>query len=248
MRASVPRGLASAFAVVGLVVALHAQRAGQPAPPAAPGTVTGRVMFEGAPPKPRPLRMESDPLCMPVKGAVSESLVVDASGGVQYAFVYVKDGLGSRTFPVPTTPAQLDQKGCVYTPHVLGVRVGQPVYIQNSDPAIHNVNATAKANKGFNLIQPKGVPRATRTFDKPEIMIPIRCDVHPWMTSWIGVVNHPFFAVTTPDGRFDIKGLPPGAYTIEAWHEELGTAVQKITVDAKKGASATFTLKGGTKR
>ena len=231
--------LAVLLAGVGLVI--EAQRAGQPQ--AAPGTVMGRVVFEGTPVKPKPLRMESDPLCMPVKGAQSETLVVDPTGGVRYSFVYVKEGLGNKTFPTPTTPVSLDQKGCLYIPHVFGVQVGQPVSITNSDPAIHNVHTQPKVNTSFNLIQPARVRSATRTFAKPEIMVPIRCDVHPWMTSWAGVVNHPFYAVTQPDGRFEIKGLPPGAYTLEAWHEELGTATQKVTVDAKKGASVNFSFK-----
>ncbi len=188
--------------------------------------------------------MESDPLCVPLgKGATSEILLV-AQGGVQNVFVYVKDGLGNQKFPAPTTPVVLDQKGCRYTPHVFGVQVGQPVSISNSDPAVHNVNATAKANSGFNLIQPKGTPARTRTFDKAEVMIPFKCDVHPWMGAWAGVVAHPFFAVTSADGSFEIKGLPAGTYTLEAWHEQLGTQTQKIVVDARKGAAVTFTFKG----
>ena len=211
---------------------------------ATPGTVAGRVTFEGTAPKPRPVRMDSDPLCVPVgKGVTSETLVVGSGNGIQNVFVYVKDGLGSRTFPPATTPVLIDQKGCRYTPHVFGVRVGQPVQIQNSDPAVHNVNAAAKANKGFNLIQPKGVPRSTRTFEKAEVMVPFRCDVHPWMTAWAGVLDHPFFGVTGADGSFDLKGLPTGAYTLEAWHEQLGTQTQKISVDASKGATVAFTFK-----
>ena len=121
--------------------------------------------------------------------------------------------------------------------------VGQPVQIQNSDPAVHNVNAAAKANKGFNLIQPKGVPRSTRTFEKAEVMVPFRCDVHPWMTAWAGVWPTRSSRVTGADGSFEIKGLPAGAYTLEAWHEQLGTQTQKIAVDASKGAAVTFTFK-----
>jgi plastocyanin len=208
------------------------------------GAVTGSVKFEGTAPKPRPVRMESDPLCVPIgKGATSETLVVGTGNGVQNVFVYVKDGLGSRTFPTPTKPVLVDQRGCRYTPHVFGVQVGQQVQLLNSDPADHNVNATAKNNKGFNLLQPKGVPRSTRMFEKPEVMIPLRCDIHPWMNSWVGVLPHPFFAVTSADGGFEIGGLPAGAYTLEAWHEQLGTQTQKITVDGRKGAVVAFTFK-----
>jgi plastocyanin len=231
-----------------LEIASHAQapRSGQPAaaPAAAAGTIAGTVRFEGTPPKPRPVRMEADPLCVPVgKGVVFETLLVGTGGGVQNAFVYVKSGLANKTFPAPTKPVSIDQKGCRYTPHVFGVQVGQPLSIHNSDPAVHNVNAIAKVNKGFNLIQPKGVPSSTKTFEKPEIMVPIRCDVHSWMTAWAGVVNHPFFAVSETDGRFTIAGLPAGKYTLEAWHEELGTQTQEVVLDAKKGAAPAFVFK-----
>ena len=234
----------SALALSGVASGAQAPRAGQPADAAAGSTITGMVRFEGTPPKPRPIRMEADPLCVPIgKGATFETLLVGAGGGIQNVFVYVKDGLGDRKFPPPTTPVTIDQKGCRYLPHVFGIQVGQPLSILNSDPIVHNVNAAAKANKEFNLIQPKGVPRGTRTFDKPEIMVPIRCDVHPWMSSWVGVVSHPFFAVTGADGSFSLKGLPAGTYTVEAWHEELGTQTQKVVVDAKKGAAAAFVFK-----
>jgi hypothetical protein len=208
------------------------------------GSVTGTIKFQGTPPRPQRVRMTSDPLCVPdAKGATSETLMVAKDGGIQNVFVYVKDGLGGRTFPPPKTPVTIDQKGCRYIPHVFGVQAGQPVIIKNSDPAVHNVNATAKVNREFNLIQPKGAKPSTRTFDKPEIMVPLRCDVHPWMASWGGVVSHPFFAVSAENGTFEIKGLPAGTYTIEAWHEQLGTQTQKVTVAANKGASASFTYK-----
>ena len=210
---------------------------------AAGSSVTGTIKFEGTAPRPQRVRMTSDPLCVPdAKGATSETLIVAKDGGIQNVFVYVKDGLGGKTFPPPKTPITVDQKGCRYIPHVFGVQAGQPLIIKNSDPAVHNVNATAKVNREFNLIQPKGAKPSTRTFDKPEIMVPFRCDVHPWMASWGGVVSHPFFAVSSENGTFEIKGLPAGTYTIEAWHEQLGTQTQKVTVTAK-GASASFTYK-----
>jgi hypothetical protein len=185
-----------------------------------------------------------DVLCMPVgeKGDLSDTLLVSNEGGLENVFVYVKDGLGSKTFPVPQTPARLDQKGCRYVPHVFGMQAGQPMLISNSDPAVHNVDVLPRMNREINLIQPKGAKPSTKTFDKPEVMIPIRCDVHPWMTSWVGVLTHPFFTVSAADGTFAIKGLPPGTYTIEAWHEMLGTQTQKITIAANKGATAAFTF------
>ncbi len=208
-----------------------------------PGVITGTIALDGAAPAPRPLRMDSDPKCVPDPGATSELLLVGASGGVQNAFVYVKDGLGARTYPVPTTPVTFDQKGCRYVPHVFGVQVGQPVLISNSDTTLHNVNAAPKDNRAFNFGQPASVPAVTRTFDKPEVMVPLRCDVHGWMNAYAGVVSHPFYAITKPDGTFEIKGLPAGTYTIEAWHESLGTQTQSVTVDAQTPAKVSVTFK-----
>lgn len=211
-----------------------------------PGVVSGTAIFQGTAPPPRPLRTDSDPLCKPEPGATSEVLLVGPDNGLQNVFVYVKDGLGARTYAVPTTPAVLDQKGCRYLPHVLGVQVGQTVHITNSDTALHNVNSSPKENRAFNFGQPAGVPPATRVFDKPEIGVPFRCDVHPWMNAYAGVVTHPFFVVTGANGSFEIKGLPAGTYTIEAWHEELGTQTQSVTVDGKTPATARFEFKAPT--
>jgi plastocyanin len=208
-----------------------------------PGVITGTISLDGAIPTPRPLRMDSDPKCVADPGAMSETLLVGPDGGVQNVLVYVKDGLGARTYPVPTTPVTLDQKGCRYSPHVFGVQVGQPVMISNSDATLHNVNAAPKNNRAFNFGQPASVPAVARTFDKPEVMIPLRCDVHGWMNAYVGVVAHPFFAVTKDDCRFEIKGLPAGTYTIEAWHEQLGTQTQSVTVDAQAPAKVAIAFK-----
>jgi plastocyanin len=208
-----------------------------------PGIITGTAMFQGTAPPPRPLRTDSDPLCKPEPGATSETLLVGPDNGLQNVFVYVKDGLGNRTYAVPTTPVVLDQKGCRYVPHVFGVQVGQTVNVTNSDAALHNVNASPKNNRAFNFGQPAGVPPARRVFDKPEIGVPFRCDVHPWMNAYGGVVPHPFFAVTGADGSFEIKGLPAGTYTVEAWHEQFGTQTQTVTVDGTTPAKASFEFK-----
>lgn len=202
--------------------------------------ISGRVSFQGTPPTPARLRMESDPLCMP-DGATSELLVVDDTGGVKNVFVHVTEGT-TGTYVAPEEPVTLDQQGCRYIPHVFGVQVGQPLRILNSDPAVHNVNAVAKVNRGFNLIQQPESQPSSRMFEEPEVMVPIRCDVHPWMNSWAGVKPHPFFAVTADDGTFRIERLPPGTYTIEAWHEELGTETQTVTVDGTEAATADFTF------
>jgi hypothetical protein len=209
-----------------------------------PGVIAGTMLFEGTAPPPRPVPMDSDPLCKPEPGGdMSERLLVGTGNGLQNVFVYVKEGLGARTYAIPTTPVALDQKGCRYVPHVFGVQVGQTVNVSNSDPALHNVHAVPKVNREFNFSQSPRVPPAPRTFTAPEVMVSFRCDVHGWMGAYAGVVPHPFFAVTGEDGSFEIKGLPPGTYTIEAWHEQLGTQTQSVVVDGKAPAKVSLSFK-----
>lgn len=211
-----------------------------------PGVITGSITFEGVAPPVRPLRMESDPQCVPEPGAASERLVVGPDNGLKNVFVHVKDGLGARTYGTPDTPVILDQMGCQYVPHVFGVQVGQTIRVSNSDTTLHNVHAVPKTNREFNFGQPVNVPAVARVFDSPEIGLPFRCDVHGWMNAYANVVSHPFFAVTTEDGRFEITGLPPGTYTIEMWHEQLGTQSQSVTVDGSTPATVAAAFKPTT--
>jgi hypothetical protein len=208
-----------------------------------PGIIAGTMTYEGPPAAAKALPMDSDPRCPQDTKATSERLMVGPGSGLRNVFVYVKDGLGARTYATPATPVMLDQKGCRYLPHVFGVQVGQAVSIANSDPTLHNVHAVPKTNREFNFGQPASVPPVPRTFDKPEVMVPFRCDVHSWMNAYAGVVPHPFFVVTKEDGTFEIKGLPAGTYTIEAWHEQLGTQTQSVTVDGKTPAKVSMTFK-----
>lgn len=208
-------------------------------------TIAGRITFEGTPPTPARLRMDSDPLCDPKGATTSEVFLVSDSGGLQNVFVHVTEGVPGSYAP-PQEPITLDQMGCRYIPHVFGVQAGQPVEIRNSDPAVHNVNAAATESANvFNLIQQPGSEPRIRMFDRPEVMVPIRCDVHPWMNSWAGVKSHPFFAVSGEDGTFAIERLPAGTYTVEAWHEELGTQRQMVTVGEAERAALDFTFAAG---
>src|SRR5262245_48288794 len=181
---------------------------------------------------------------MPEGPTTPEVFIVAPGNGLQNAFVYVKDALADRPFKPPKAPPVLHQKGCKDFPHAFGVQVGQPVTIVNSDPTLHNVHAVPKANSEFNFGQATKGMKTTRMFDKPEVMVPFRCDVHGWMAAYGGVLSHPFLAVSNADGSFEIKGLPAGTYTVEVWHERLGTQTTKVTVDGKSGATANIAFKG----
>jgi len=219
--------------------------AATPVDSATAGNVSGKVTIEGTAPAPQPIKLSSDPYCEGVNsGLTTEAEIVGPGGVVQNVFVYVKDGLGDRTFAAPSEPVMLDQKGCHYTPHVIGIQVGQPLQIINSDNTLHNVHGLAKANKEFNAGQPIQGMKTTHTFSTKEVMVPFKCDVHGWMNAWVGVLDHPYYSVTGPDGTFSLKGLPPGTYTIEAWHEKLGTQTQMVTLGAKETKDVAFTFKG----
>jgi hypothetical protein len=208
------------------------------------GTIAGRVAFEGTVPGNPPIDAGSDPVCAREnKDGLSAETVVVEGGGLNNVFVYLKDGLGKYYFDVPAQAVVLDQQGCRYRPHVFGVRAGQPIEIRNSDPTLHNVNAVANVNRGFNFGQPMQGMKNTATFTAPEIMVRIKCDVHGWMNTYAGVVDHPYFAVTNGGGRFELKNVPAGTYTVEAWHEKLGTQTQSVTLAEKDSKELAFTFK-----
>jgi len=219
---------------------------GKPVDEATAGAIAGKVTFAGTPPKPDMLRMNTDPACVEANGAISPSdaVLVSADGAVKNVFVYIKDGLDSSySFDIPATPVVLDQKGCRYVPRVIGVRTGQPIEIVNSDATLHNVHALPMANQEFNHGQGVKAQPMTHTFTVPEVMVRFKCDVHGWMSAYVGVMAHPFFAVTGPDGAFEIKGVPPGTYTLAVWHETFGTQTQQITIADRETKTVAFSYK-----
>jgi plastocyanin len=214
-----------------------------PVDPATAGRITGVIRLEGAPPPAQPIRMDSDPYCAKQGERVTETHVTGPGGALQHVFVYVTDGLGDLKFPVPSTPVTLDQKGCRYVPHVLGIQVGQTLEILSSDDTLHNVHAMPEQNREFNKAHQMAGIRHAHVFSTREVMVPFKCDVHRWMNAYVGVLDHPFFAVSGADGAFRIDGLPPGTYTIEAWHEALGTQTRTVTIGAQQTSDLDFTFK-----
>ena len=212
--------------------------------PATAANVTGRVTVDGVLPPNEPLKLGGDPVCEQAHkdGATSETYLGE-NGGLGNVFVYVKDGLGQYYFDVPGEPVKLDQVGCIYKPHVFGVRVGQNIEFVNSDSTGHNVHALPSASKEFNFSQPIKTQKDRRSFSAPEVMVRIKCDMHGWMAAFAGVLDHPYFAVTESSGAFEIKQLPPGTYTIEAWHEKLGTQTRQVTLVEKGAAEVAFSFK-----
>ena len=214
-----------------------------PVDPATAGRITGAVRLEGAAPAGQPIRMDSDPYCAKLGERFTEAHLTGPDAALQNVFVYVKDGLGDLRFPVPPTSVALDQKECRYVPHVLGIQVGQTLEILSSDNTLHNVHAMPELNREFNKAHQMAGIRHTHVFSTKEVMVPFKCDVHRWMNAFVGVLDHPFFAVTGADGAFRLEGLPPGTYTIEAWHEALGTQTQTVTIGARETSDLTFTFK-----
>jgi hypothetical protein len=231
-------------------------KSAQPASPAAApdakkvdngtaGSIGGKVLIEGTVPANAQIRMASDPACAEAhKDAVDSQTFVVKDGGLDNVFVYIKDGLGNKyVFDTPTEPLKIEQKGCQYVPHVLGARVSQPIEIVNDDATMHNVHGLPEANQEFNYGQAVQGLKNTVAFSAPEVMVPLKCDVHSWMHAFVGVVNHPFFAVTADGGAFELRGVPPGTYTIEAWHEKAGRQSQTVTIGEKENKQITFTFK-----
>jgi plastocyanin len=207
--------------------------------------IVGHIRFEGQPPKPMPINMSADPSCLKQHaGATSERVVAGTDGGLENVIVFIQSGLGDRTFDAPADAVVIDQKGCMYRPHVVALRTNQKLRVTNSDPVSHNIHPTPANNREWNKAQPPG-STIEESFAREEIAIPIKCNVHPWMRSYVAVFKHPFFAVTAEDGSFTLHDVPPGEYVIAAWHEKLGTQTQKVTIGAGESKTLDFVFKSG---
>jgi hypothetical protein len=207
------------------------------------GTVSGTIAFNGTVPAPKKIDTSADPVCGQKNPNLSTEDTVVSNGKLANAFVYIKDGtladgtkIAEITFPTSSDTVTLDQNGCHYRPHVLGLQTNQKLKITNSDPTQHNIHPTPKNNPEWNQTQPNGAPPIEKTFARAEILVPVKCNQHPWMKSYIGVLKHPFFAVSGEDGSFTIKGVPPGSYTVAAWHEGGAQGTEK-TMQVKLAAN-----------
>ena len=216
------------------------------------GTVTGKVAYTGAAPEPKKIDTSADAVCTSKSPNLTTEDWVVKDGKLANTYVYIKSGtladgtkIGDYTFPTPSTPATLDQNGCHYKPHVLGVMVNQPITITNSDPTTHNIHFTPKNNPDWNQSQVNGAAPMTHKLAVAEVLVPVKCNQHPWMKSYVGVTKHPFFAVSGEDGSYTIKGVPPGKYTVVAWHEGGANGTEKpmeVTVPAKGSVTADFSF------
>lgn len=227
--------------------ALLSSHAVQPAAPARAddtGTLRGKVTFQGEAPRRRKVDMGSDPTChsLHTEALRDESAIVGEKGELANVFVWISKGIDGKKYKAPEEPAVLDQKGCCYSPHVMGMQVGQKLVVRNTDPVTHNVHSFAKKNKAFNQSQQAGGKDIEQVFDKEEVLMQIKCDIHGWMSTYVGVVEHPFFAVSKEDGTFEIPALPPGEYTLSAKHEVFGTQKTTIKVDAGGVTEAAFSF------
>ena len=216
------------------------------------GTISGVISYNGTPPAPKKIDTTADPVCGQKSPNLSTDDTVVKDGKLANTFVYVKEGtveagkkIGDYAWPTPTSEVQLDQNGCHYAPHVLGVMVNQKLKITNSDATQHNIHPTPKLNAEWNQTQANGAPPIEKAFTRAEVLIPVKCNQHPWMKAYIGVLKHPLYAVSSDTGAFEIKGVPPGTYTVVAWREGGANGEEKtmqVTVPANGSAKADFSF------
>jgi len=213
--------------------------------PATAGSITGTVKLEGTPPEFRTIDMSAEAVCVQEnpKPIAPPVVILGEHGALANVVVYVKSGLGSYRYDTPKEPVVLDQKACMYLPRVLAMMVNQPFEVKNTDPTTHNVHPIPRENHSWNRSIAAGEQPYVTTFTHPELAIPIMCNIHPWMRAYLFVFADPYFEVTTTSGAFDLKNLPPGTYTIEAWHERFGTQDVNVTIRPQEAKSISFTFK-----
>jgi plastocyanin len=239
-----------AFFILSLAICLsvpHAVKAGGATPAASSAgssRVKGVVHIEGTIPKPKTISMAADPSCAKQHPSpvLAQDVMADAKGDLQNVVVFIAEGLPDQTFTTPSEPAVINQKGCLYEPHVLALQANQPLHVVNGDSTSHNIHPTPANNREWNKAEPPGAS-VDEAFAREEIAIPVKCNIHPWMRSYVAVFKHPFFAVTGKDGSFDLSNLPPGTYTLKAWHEKFGTATQTVTIGANDTKEINFVFK-----
>ncbi len=222
---------------------------GKPVDAATAGTVTGSIKLDGTAPKPRTINMAAEPNCAKQhtgSPAQTEDVVPGDGGTLQNVVVYLKGDFSQYSFTPASEPVMIDQKGCQYHPHVLALQTGEPLSVVNSDMTTHNIHPVPKDNREWNESQPPGSAPIMQSFARPEVSIPVKCNVHPWMKAYIAVFNNPYYQITGKDGSFTIKNVPPGTYTVTAWHESLGSQDQMVTVGPSESKTVTLTFKAAS--
>lgn len=222
-----------------------AATAGTPVDASTAGSIAGSIKLDGTAPTPHKINMAAEPYCVsqhptPVN---DQSVVTGPGGTLANVVVYVTEDMSKYSFQTPGTPATISQKGCMYSPHVVGMMAGQTLQVTNDDKTTHNIHPVPKDNREWNQSQPAGAAPLMEVFARPENAIPVKCNVHPWMKAYIFVFKNPYYSVTGDDGKYSISNLPPGTYTVTAWHEQYGTTTQSVTVGAKESKSADLTFK-----
>jgi len=210
------------------------------------GSITGTIKLDGTPPKMKVINMAAEPTCAKdhaSQPAMTEDVVPGDNGTLQNVVVYLQGDFSQYVFTTPTTPVVIDQKGCQYHPHVLALMTNQPLQVINSDSITHNIHPVPKDNREWNQSQPPGAAPIVQSFARPEVAIPVKCNVHPWMKAYIAVFANPYFQVTGKDGSFAIKNVPPGTYKLTAWHELYGTSEQDVTIGPSESKAITITFK-----
>src|SRR5579863_2228844 len=210
------------------------------------GVVRGRITFLGTAPPRKVIAMDSDAACQQAHAGhpvYDESLAIGKKDALANAFVYIQSGLEGKKFEPAEGDVVLDQHGCMFVPRVLGIRAGQTMDVRNSDQVSHNNHTKPTNNYDWNQQQSPGAPDLQHRFPRADVMIPVKCNVHSWMRAFIGVVDHPYFAVTGPDGSFALKNVPPGDYTLAVWQEKLGEQKQAVHLAPAGTAEVNFTYR-----